>query len=151
MESRTTVPGNRIVVIDTPLGRMGLAVCYDLRFPELFRAMLDAGAELVAIPSAFTAFTGKAHWEILVRVRAIENQSYVIAAAQGGLHGGGRETYGDSMIVDPWGVVLDRLPRGGGMVMAAIDRAHLARIRRNFPAVSHRRSGLDPSSDESVR
>ena len=141
MESRTTVPGERVVVVDTPFGRLGLAVCYDLRFPEVFRSMLDQGAELIAAPSAFTAFTGKAHWEILVRVRAIENQCYVIAAAQGGLHGNGRETYGDSMIVDPWGVVLDRLPRGTGMVCAECDRAHLARIRRSFPAVSHRRGG----------
>jgi len=150
MESRTTVAGDRIVVVDTPFGRMGLAVCYDLRFPEIFRAMLDAGAELIAVPSAFTAFTGKAHWEILVRVRAIENQCYVIAAAQGGVHTGGRETYGDSMIVDPWGVILDRLPHGAGVAMAVVDRAHLSRIRRNFPAVEHRRTNLHPTHAGSV-
>jgi nitrilase len=144
MESRTTVAGDRIVVVETPFGRLGLAVCYDLRFPEVFRAMLDADVELIAVPSAFTAFTGRAHWEILVRVRAIENQCYVIAAAQGGRHAGGRETYGDSMIVDPWGVVLDRLPRGVGVAAAGIDGAHLARIRRNFPAVDHRRNNLHP-------
>lgn len=141
LESRTTVPGDRVVVVDTPFGRLGLAVCYDLRFPEVFRSMLDQDVELIAVPSAFTAFTGKAHWEILVRVRAIENQCYVIAAAQGGVHGNGRETYGDSMIVDPWGAVLGRRARGAGLVAAEYDHDHLVRIRRNFPAVSHRRVG----------
>lgn len=142
MESETTLPGGRAVVVDSPFGRLGLAVCYDLRFPEIFRAMLDQGAELIAVPSAFTAFTGKAHWEALVRVRAIENQCYVIAAAQGGAHGNGRETWGDSMIVDPWGVVMERLPRGPGIVRAECDRAHLARIRRSFPTISHRRASI---------
>lgn len=139
-ESMTIAPGDRIVVAETPFGRLGLAVCYDLRFPEMFRAMLEEGVEIIAVPSAFTAFTGRAHWEVLTRARAIENQCYVIAAAQGGYHLNGRETYGDSMIVDPWGVVMDRLPRGAGVVSAEIDRAHLARIRRNFPALDHRRS-----------
>lgn len=139
MESRTTVAGDRIVVVDTPFGRLGLAVCYDLRFPEVFRAMLDRGVELIAVPSAFTAFTGKAHWEILVRARALENQCYLLAAAQSGEHGNGRRTHGDSMIVDPWGVVMERLPEGAGVVAVDCDRAHLARIRGNFPAVSHRR------------
>ncbi len=138
-ESMTTVPGNRVIVVDSPFGRLGLAVCYDLRFPELFRAMLDEGVEIFAVPSAFTALTGKAHWEVLVRARAIENQSYVIAAAQGGFHLNGRETYGDSMVVDPWGVVIDRLPRGAGVVCADINRTYLERIRRSFPALSHRR------------
>ncbi len=138
-ESHTIAPGGRIVVIDSPVGRLGLAVCYDLRFPELFRSMLDAGVEVIAVPSAFTALTGKAHWEVLVRARAIENQSYMIASAQGGYHLNGRETWGDSMIVDPWGVVVDRLPRGAGIVCADIDRAWLDRIRRSFPALSHRR------------
>jgi deaminated glutathione amidase len=138
-ESQTIAPGSRTVVVDSPVGRLGLAVCYDLRFPELFRSMLDAGVEVIAVPSAFTALTGKAHWETLVRARAIENQSYVIAAAQGGYHLNGRETWGDSMIVDPWGVVVDRLPRGAGVICADIDRAWLERIRRSFPALSHRR------------
>lgn len=138
-ESLTITPGERIVVVDTPFGCLGLAVCYDLRFPELFRRMIDKGAQLIAVPSAFTAYTGRAHWEALVRVRAIENQCYVIAAAQGGYHVNGRETYGDSMIVDPWGTVLDRLPNGAGVVSATIDMDHLARIRRSFPAVAHRR------------
>jgi nitrilase len=107
--------------------------------------MLDQDVELIAVPSAFTAFTGKAHWEILVRVRAIENQCYGVAAAQGGMPGHGRETSGASMIVDPWGVVLGRRARGAGLVSAEYDREHLARIRRNFPAVSHRRVGAAAS------
>lgn len=140
-ESDTIEGGGRdgLVVVDTPFGRLGLAICYDLRFPEQFRTMLDRGMELLALPSAFTAFTGKAHWEVLVRARAIENLCYVIAADQGGYHLNGRETHGDSMIVDPWGNVLDRLPRGSGVVIAGIDRDKLASIRRNLPAISHRR------------
>jgi nitrilase len=138
-ESETIEPGNELVVIDTPFGRLGLAVCYDLRFPELYRAMLDQGMELVAVPSAFTAITGRAHWETLVRTRAIENLCYVFAAAQGGYHLNGRETHGDAMIVDPWGTVLDRLPRGSGVVCAEVDVARVRTTRRNFPAVDHRR------------
>jgi deaminated glutathione amidase len=139
-ESTTIVPGERVVVVDSPFGRLGLAVCYDLRFPELFRAMLDQQVEIIAVPSAFTAFTGKAHWEVLVRARAIENQCYVIAAAQGGYHLNGRETYGDTMIANPWGAVIDRLPRGAGIICADIDHTYQERIRRSFPALSHRRS-----------
>ncbi len=138
-ESLTIVPGAQVVVVDTPFGRLGLAVCYDLRFPELFRCMLDQEVELFAVPSAFTAFTGKAHWEALVRVRAIENLCYVVAAAQGGYHINGRETYGDSMVVDPWGNVLDHLPSGAGVVCANMDLEHLRGIRRGFPAITHRR------------
>ncbi len=138
-ESLTIVPGERVTVVDTPFGRLGLAVCYDLRFPELFRCMLEQDAELFAIPSAFTAVTGKAHWEALVRVRAIENLCYVVAAAQGGYHINGRETYGDSMVVDPWGNVLDRLANGAGVVCASLDLEHLQGIRRGFPAIDHRR------------
>lgn len=140
-ESETIEGGPRdgITVVDTPFGRLGLAICYDLRFPEQFRTMLDKGVELLALPSAFTAITGRAHWEVLVRARAIENLCYVIAADQGGYHLNGRETHGDSMIVDPWGNVLDRLPRGSGVVIASIDRDKLASIRRNLPAISHRR------------
>lgn len=137
-ESLTIERGNRPVVVDTPFGKLGLAVCYDLRFPELFRVMLEEGMEILAVPSAFTAVTGMAHWEILVRARAVENLCYVIAAAQGGYHANGRETYGDSMVVDPWGVVLDRLPRGSGVVSADIEPARLQNIRRNFPAIQHR-------------
>lgn len=138
-ESLTIEPGKSTVVIDTPFGRIGLAVCYDLRFPELLRAMLDRGFEIVTLPAAFTAITGKAHWESLVRARAIENLCYVVAAAQGGYHLSGRETYGDSMIVDPWGVVLDRLPRGSGIVSASLDPKRLHSIRRNFPSIEHTR------------
>ncbi len=138
-ESTTTEPGESATVVDTPFGRLGLAVCYDLRFPELFRRMSDEGAELFAIPSAFTALTGKAHWEILMRARAIENLCYVIAAAQGGYHVNGRETHGDSMIVDPWGRVLDRLPRGSGFVISELDIDKVRNTRRNFPVLKHRK------------
>ena len=138
-ESETIKPGNEPVVVDSPFGKLGLAVCYDLRFPELFRALLDKGAEIFVVPSAFTAITGRAHWETIVRARAIENLSFVIAAAQGGYHVSGRETYGDSMIVDPWGTVLDRLPSGSGFVIADIDKERLNSIRRNFPAIDHRK------------
>ncbi len=138
-ESETIASGAEVVVADTPFGRLGLAVCYDLRFPELFRAMLDLGAEIVALPAAFTAITGKAHWECLVRARAIENLIYLVAAAQGGYHVNGRETFGDSMIVDPWGTVLDRLRHGSGVVVAAMDRGRLEFTRRNFPCLEHRR------------
>ncbi len=139
VESAVIEPGNEVVVVDTPFGRLGLAICYDLRFPELFRQMLDQSVEVIALPSAFTAITGKAHWETLVRARAIENLSYVIAPAQGGYHLNGRETFGHSMIVDPWGVMLDRLPNGSGFAIADLDPNYLRATRRNFPAISHRR------------
>jgi len=138
-ESETIEPGNEIVVADTPFGKLGMAVCYDLRFPELFRAMADKGAELIVLPSAFTAITGKAHWETLVRARAIENLIYLVASAQGGFHANGRETHGDSLIIDPWGVVQDRLPRGSGVVLGNIDLHRLQEIRRTFPSLAHRR------------
>ena len=138
-ESRTIEPGNEIVVFDSPFGKIGLAICYDLRFPEQFRAMLNKGAEIFAVPSAFTAITGRAHWEVIIRARAIENSSYVIAAAQGGYHVNGRETFGDSMIVDPWGSVMDRLSSGSGFVIAKLDKERLNSIRRNFPSISHRK------------
>lgn len=138
-ESETIEPGHQVVVIDTPFGRMGVAVCYDLRFPELFRQQLDAGMEILVLPSAFTAITGRAHWEVLVRARAIENLCYVIAPDQGGYHLNGRETYGNSMIVDPWGTVLNRLSRGPGVVCATIDLGLLNSVRRNFPSIQHRR------------
>lgn len=138
-ESETTASGEEVVVIDTPFGKLGLAVCYDLRFPELFRAMADVGMELCAIPSAFTALTGKAHWESLIRARAIENLSFIIAAAQGGYHVSGRETHGDSMIVDPWGVILNRLPHGTGVVVSDLDTEMLQRTRASFPALDHKR------------
>lgn len=138
-ESETMVPGNRIVVVDTPFGRLGLAVCYDLRFPELFRAMVEQGMEICALPSAFTSLTGKVHWESLLRARSIENLSFVVAADQGGYHVGGRETHGDSMIVDPWGLILNRLPHGTGVVVAEIDIEKLEHTRKMFPTLQHRR------------
>jgi nitrilase len=137
-ESETIEAGDATLVVDTPFGKLGVAVCYDLRFPELFRKMLDDGMEILAIPSAFTAITGGAHWEPLLRARAIENLCYVIAAAQGGYHVNGRETHGDSMIIDPWGRILDRLPRGSGIVMAEVDSGKVVSTRRSFPAVEHR-------------
>ena len=138
-ESATIEPGGHPLVVDTPFGRMGLAVCYDLRFPELFRTMLDRGMEILVIPSAFTAVTGRAHWEPLLRARAIENLCYLIAPAQGGYHASGRETYGDSMIIDPWGHVLKRIPRGPGVVLAELERSQQESTRRLFPALNHRR------------
>jgi len=138
-ESETISGGNDIVVVDTPFGRLGLAVCYDLRFPELFRAMVEQGMEICALPSAFTSLTGKVHWESLLRSRAIENLSFIIAADQGGYHVGGRETHGDSMIVDPWGLVLNRLPHGTGVVVSSIDMVKLEHTRKMFPALEHQR------------
>ncbi len=138
-ESMTIDPGREVVVADTPFGRLGLAVCYDLRFPEQFRCLLNQGMQIIALPAAFTAITGKAHWELLVRARAVENLCYVIAAGQGGFHVGGRETHGDSMIVDPWGIVVGRLNRGPGVTLADLDQERLHRIRRSFPATEHRR------------
>ncbi len=135
-EERTIDAGNKIVAIDSPFGRMGLSICYDLRFPELYRMM--GKVDIILAPSAFTAITGKAHWETLIRARAIENQAYLIAPAQGGFHVNGRETNGDSMIVDPWGVIIDRLPRGAGVVVAEIDQAYQSSVRASLPALEHR-------------
>ncbi|MGB7650677.1 MAG: carbon-nitrogen hydrolase family protein [Gallionella sp.] len=135
-EAKTIEAGNQVVVVDSPFGRIGLAICYDLRFPELFRAMKNL--DIIVLPSAFTETTGKMHWEVLVRARAVENLAYVIAAAQGGYHVNGRETHGNSMVVDPWGRVLDRLPRGSGVVVAEINPAYQASLRASLPALSHR-------------
>ena len=119
--------------------QIGLAICYDLRFPELFRQLAVQGAEIIVLPAAFTAITGKAHWEVLLRARAIENLCYMVAAAQGGYHVNGRETHGDSMIVDPWGSILDHLPQGSGYVIADVDLENVKSIRTNFPALQHRK------------
>lgn len=143
-ESATIEPGEEIRVLESPFGRLGVAVCYDLRFPELFRQMLDSSVEILAIPSAFTAVTGKAHWETLVRARAIENLAYVVAAAQGGFHLNGRETHGHSMIVDPWGAVLAQVPRGSGFVSCVVDRDFQETVRRSFPTIEHRRLKCGP-------
>jgi deaminated glutathione amidase len=138
-EERTIEHGKKVVAFDSPFGRIGLSICYDLRFPELYRAMGEV--DLILVPSAFTETTGKAHWETLIRARAIENLAYVLAPAQGGYHVNGRETHGDSMIVDPWGVVLDRLPRGSGVVVAGMNRTHIQRLRQSLPALQHRSLG----------
>jgi nitrilase len=137
-ESANMAPGKTPVVVDTPVGRVGLAVCYDVRFPELFRKLSAAGAQILVLPSAFTAPTGRAHWETLLRARAIENLCHMIAPAQTGFHPNGRETYGDSMIVDHWGRILARLPRGRGCVSADIDLDRQAEVRKSFPALQHR-------------
>lgn len=136
-ESRTIEAGAEIVTFDAPFGRVGLAVCYDLRFPELFRAMGDLA--LIVLPAAFTETTGRAHWEVLLRARAVENLCYVLASAQGGVHPGGRRTWGDSMLIDPWGEVLDRLPTGPGVVIGEIDADHQQALRESLPALQHRR------------
>ncbi len=138
-EARTIEPGNAPVTVDTPFGRLGLSICYDLRFPELYRLMKDV--DMILVPSAFTETTGRAHWETLLRARAIENLAYVVAPAQGGRHENGRETHGDSMVIDPWGTVLNRLPHGAGVVMASVNLSHLQGLRRNLPALSHRAVG----------
>ncbi len=139
-ESETIEYGDSgIKVVDSPFGKIGLAVCYDLRFPELFRGLLDLGAEIVALPAAFTAATGQAHWESLLRARAIENVVYVIASAQGGYHVNGRATFGDSMVVDPWGTILSRIKHGSGIATADISLQYLQSRRKTFPCIQHRR------------
>lgn len=139
-ESATVAAGRAPTVFPTPIGRLGMAVCYDVRFPELFRLLQAQGAEVFCLPSAFTAPTGRAHWEILLRARAIENLSYMLAPAQGGMHENGRETYGDSMIVDPWGQVQSRVCQvGPGVALAEIDPTVQKELRGRFPALSHRR------------
>jgi nitrilase len=138
-ESKRTMAGSLPLVLATPFGRLGIAVCYDLRFPELFRSMLDREVDIIALPAAFTQRTGQAHWHTLIKARAIENLCYMVAAAQTGEHPGGRLTYGHSMIVGPWGEVLAEAPAGPGAVTATIDQDYLERLRSQFPALSHRR------------
>jgi predicted amidohydrolase len=139
-ESASIAPGERVVTVDTPIGRLGLSVCYDLRFPELFRAMQAQGAQAFSIPAAFTVPTGEAHWDVLMRARAIENLCYVLAPAQVGRHASGRDTYGNSVIVDPWGAVLARVPgTEPGFACASIDLNSQRDIRERFPALAHRR------------
>ena len=135
-ESATIEAGSQPVVFDAPFGRVGVSICYDIRFPELYRA--QGAVDLQIIPAAFTETTGRAHWEILLRARAIENQCYVLAVAQGGKHENGRETHGNSMLIDPWGIILDRLPKGPGIVIGDVDHARIADIRASLPALKHR-------------
>jgi len=138
-ESATTEAGTDISVVDTPFGKIGLSVCYDIRFPELYRKMFDRGAEIFTIPAAFTLKTGAAHWEVLARSRAIENFCYVIGAAQTGTHENGRKTYGHSLIINPWGEVMHQLAEGQGVITADIDLDALKQIRKNIPVDQHRK------------
>lgn len=130
LESRLVAPGRRLVAADTPWGRLGMSICFDLRFPELYRRLRLMGAELIAAPSAFTQKTGQVHWELLLRARAVENQCYVLAGAQWGEHGGGRASFGSAMIVDPWGQVLARCADGVGLALAEVDPARVVEVRR---------------------
>jgi len=136
-ESRTIEAGGEAVAFDSPVGCVGLSICYDLRFPELYRSM--GPVDLLVVPAAFTHTTGQAHWELLLRARAVENLCYVLASAQGGTHPSGRRTWGDSMVVDPWGAVLERLAQGPGVVTAEIDPARIAELRASLPALAHRK------------
>lgn len=138
-ESAAVAPGAEVVVADAPLGKVGLSVCYDLRFPELYRKHSEAGAVLLTVPAAFTLATGKDHWEVLLRARAIENQAFVMAPAQQGRHPKDRLTWGHAMIVDPWGLVTARASEGEGVAIGEFDEGLLARIRKNLPALQHRR------------
>ena len=140
-ESRNTAPGARPVLVPTPAGLLGLSVCYDMRFPELYRELVSRGAQWLAMPAAFTVPTGRAHWETLLRARAIENLCYVVAPAQWGTHTSGRETYGDTLIIDYWGQVLSRLAKGTGVITADIDLTQLTETRQRFPALDNRRLG----------
>ncbi|MEH6624850.1 MAG: carbon-nitrogen hydrolase family protein [Motiliproteus sp.] len=138
-ESQQIEPGQQVVVVDTPVGRLGLSICYDLRFPLLYQAMLEQGAEIISVPAAFTKVTGEAHWELLLRARATETQSYLLAANQGGRHSESRETYGHSMIIDPWGKVMTSLDAGPGVASAELDLQWLREVRRKMPVYQHRR------------
>ena len=140
-ESKGVAPGDEVVVADTPLGRLGLSVCYDLRFPELYRELVAQGARILLVPSAFTVATGSDHWEVLLRARAIENQAFVIAAAQYGVHSPRRRSYGRSLIVDPWGLVLAQAADGEGLALAELDLSRQDEVRRHLPALRHRRLG----------
>ena len=135
-EAATIERGDQVVAFDSPLGRVGLAICYDLRFPELFRALGEV--DLLVLPAAFTETTGRAHWEMLLRARAVENQCFVLAAAQGGQHPNGRITHGNSMVIDPWGEVLSRMDKGEGVVIAELDPQRLVDTRTSLPALKHR-------------
>ena len=137
-ESSNTAPGSQLGLVPTPAGLLGLSVCYDMRFPEMYRPMSAAGAQWFTVPAAFTVPTGRAHWETLLRARAIENLSFVVAAAQWGRHASGRETYGDSIIIGFWGRILQRVPRGTGCAVAEVDLARQAGVRETFPALVHR-------------
>ena len=137
-ESASMTPGSELVVEDTPVGRLGLSICYDLRFPELYRKLVEQGADVLSVPAAFTLVTGKAHWHTLLRARAIENLAYVIAPGQYGQHSDGRTTFGHSLIIDPWGRILAEQAEGDGVIAAEIDLNLARELRRDFPTLSHR-------------
>ena len=147
-ESASYRGGERAVVVDTPVGRLGLSICYDLRFPQLFEALTDAGATLLSVPAAFTVPTGEAHWHILLRARAIEAGVHVVAAAQSGHHEDGRDTYGHSLVVDPWGKVLLDMGTGNGIGFADVDLRRVEEVRRRLPAIRHRRRIATPEAHE---
>lgn len=136
-ESRTLQPGAAAVAVDSPFGRLALSICYDVRFPELYRGL--GAFDVMFVPSAFTVPTGRAHWELLLRARAVENQAYVVAPAQGGLHASGRRTYGHTLVVGPWGEVLAERPEGEGVVLAEIDTDRIREVRRILPALANRK------------
>jgi deaminated glutathione amidase len=138
-ESETVEPGNEVVAVSTELGVLGMSICYDLRFPELYRALADRGAQIVFVPAAFTLHTGKDHWEVLLRARAIENSCYVLAPAQFGRHSDKRVTFGNALLVDPWGTVIARAGEGEGMAVGPIQREFLDRVRNELPSLRHRR------------
>lgn len=138
-ESDVIQAGDQVVVVDADGVRIGLSICYDLRFPELYRKLAEKGAQIIVVPAAFTAETGQAHWHALLKARAIENLSFVIASAQGGYHVNGRETFGHSLIVDPWGKVLDEIASGTGFASAQLNLGHQAQLRERFPVLSHRK------------
>ena len=146
LESSHVTAGRHVVLADTPVGRLGMSVCYDMRFPELYRELVAQGAEWLVMPAAFTVPTGRAHWETLLRARAIENLCYVAAPAQTGTHSSGRETYGDTLIVDYWGQVLARLAKGSGVITAEIDLVKQAETRARFPVLANRRLGPGPAA-----
>jgi predicted amidohydrolase len=141
-ESAATAAGDQAVVVDVAGFKLGLSICYDLRFPELYRALSEQGAEVLLVPAAFTLHTGKDHWHVLLRARAIEAQAFVVAAAQHGTHPRGRQTYGHSLIVDPWGTVIAEASDGPGLAQATLERARLEAVRRSLPSLTHRRLGL---------
>jgi predicted amidohydrolase len=141
-ESAATTAGSAVTVVEVGGFKVGLSICYDLRFPELYRALAEQGAELLLVPAAFTLHTGKDHWHVLLRARAIESQAFVVAAGQHGSHPGGRQTYGHSLVVDPWGTVVAEASDGVGVTCATLERGRLEAVRRSLPALRHRKLGL---------
>jgi predicted amidohydrolase len=139
VESKGVAPGDDVVAVETAAGCLGMSVCYDVRFPELYRRLAEAGAQVILVPSAFTVPTGSDHWEVLLRARAIENQAFVLAPAQHGVHNARRRSYGRSLIVDPWGLVLAVASDGEGIALAELDFERLEDVRRKLPALRHRR------------